>query len=94
MEGARHVRAKEKDLQTLREVPMQEEDVLGKVEEARQDDALALPDQGIDSGPPEVPNDAVFGCAVRLLFGHQAKLVEDELAGAQVGPEVLRGGKG
>ena len=94
MEGARHVRAKEKDLQALRGVPMQGEDVLGKVEEARQNDALALPDQGIDPGPPEVPNDAVFGCAVRLLFGHQAKLVEDELAGAQMRPEVLQGGKG
>ena len=94
MEGVWHVRAKEKDVLTLRGVPVEEEDVLGEVEKAGQDNALALPDEGVDSGPPEVPNEAVFGCAVRLLFGHQAKLVEDELAGAQVGPEVLQEGKG
>ena len=48
-------------------------DVLGDVQEFREDHALTLADQRVHEGPAEVPDDPVLERAVRPLLGDKGE---------------------
>ena len=59
------------------------EGVLDEVQQAREDDALALSDIIVDSGAEHVPNETVLQGAVRPLLSDEAKFGKGEVLCAE-----------